>query len=545
MSAAGGPAVATGTAGHAEADGSEGAGAGQGAGGGHVARVARGGAANLAGAVLAAVATFAFTVVVTRSLSRADAGVFFSLTSAFVIAYAVARLGVPTGLVYFIARYRATGQQHRLRPVVRQALLAVCGVAGLLGIAGVLTADSLAAALTGDDSAGTVTLVRLLSVCLVFAALTDVGAGATRGFGVMRPVVLVDRLARPLVQLALALLVVGAGAASTVTVGAAWVLPFVPAAVVLLWWSARLRGRATDRHAPGVASPSARTEVRDFWRFTAPRSLASVAQMALQRSDIVLLGVLRGPEEAAVYAAATRFLVFGQLGAGAISTTIQPRLAGLIANRRWPEARLVYRVATLWLVLLAWPVYLTFAVLAPELLSVFGEGYRVGAVAIVLLSLTMLVATGCGAVDVVLAMAGRTTWTMANSLAALGLNIVLNLLLIPAYGLLGAAIAWSAAILLNNLLPLAQLGIWMRLHPLGRSSVSAAALAAVCFGVLPGAARLLTGSPVVVVAAVVTGAVAYAAVAWRLRDLFELGALVRLRRSRAGGPRQPGGPEPR
>lgn len=497
-------------------------------------RIARGGFFNLLGAGMSAVSTFAFTVVVTRGIDRSEAGIFFALTSAFVIAFSFARLGIPTGLVYFIARHRAAGEQQRLRSVVGQAVLIVTVVATLLGVAGVAAAPWLAEKLTGSADPETVALVRLLSCGIGIAALNDVAVGTTRGFGVMRPLVVVDRVGRPILQLLLAGAVVAAGGVSALSIGVAWLVPYLPAAVVLLWWGHRLR-RGAERRASHLATrTSLRSEVGPFWRFTAPRSVGSIAQMVLQRADIVLIGIIRGPGEAAIYAAATRFLVFGQLGANAIGTTIQPKLAALLSQGRTAEARTVYRVATVWLLLITWPAYLTFAVLAPELLLIFGTEYAIGWPVIVVLSVTMLVATACGAVDVVLTMAGRSTWTMVNSLVALAVNIGLNLLLIPPLGFVGAALAWSAAILLNNLLPLSQLAYALRLHPFGRSSACAALLAMCSFGVLPLAARATSGdTPVPVIAATAVGAAFYAVGLWRGRRLFDLGSFAAIRR-RAG-----------
>ena len=104
----------------------------------------------------------------------------------------------------------------------------------------------------------------------------------------------------------------------------------------------------------------------------------------------------------------------------------------------------------------------------------------------------MLVATWCGAVDVVLGMAGRSVWTMYNAIAALAADLVLNIILIPRIGIVGAAIAWAVAILINNLAPLLELALWMGLHPFGRATTLAAILPrASASGALPLIARPL------------------------------------------------------
>jgi O-antigen/teichoic acid export membrane protein len=526
---------------------------------GHLERVARGGFFNLAGSVVSAVVALAFTIFITRGLDKPTAGVFFALTSMYTLAFSVARLGVPTGLVYFLARFRAQRKGELLRPVCIAAAIPVVLLSLLMCAVGLGWSDELAQVLVHRDDESTVALVQLLSIFILWGALNDLGVGATRGYGVMRPLVVVDRVARPVAQLVLIAAVVLAGTQSASVVGFAWVLPYLPSALAVWWWAERLRRRTIRRLAAQDAAgepeepaqlespmdsaalaaagdrdvPTARGQFLAFWRFTLPRTIGSIAQMVLQRADVVLIGILRGPAEAAVYAAATRFLVFGQLGGGAISTTIQPKISALMAKGDRGGARLVYRTATVWLILLTWPIYLLFCVFSTDLLRVFGSSYTVGAPVIVVLSLTMLVATACGAVDVVLVMAGRSSWTMANAIVALAVNLVLNLLLIPPFGIMGAAVAWAVAILINNLAPLTELALWMRLHPFGRATLVATLVCAVSFGLIPLLVRLVFGHSLVwEIAAAAFGSLIYLAGVWRWRELLELRALLAIRKTR-------------
>ena len=86
-------------------------------------------------------------------------------------------------------------------------------------------------------------------------------------------------------------------------------------------------------------------------------------------------------------------------------------------------------------------------------MGVFGDGYDVASDVVLILSLTMLLATACGPVDSVLLMAGRSWLSLRNSTVALAVNVGLNVVLIPLDGIRGAAIAWSVAIVVRNLLP--------------------------------------------------------------------------------------------
>jgi O-antigen/teichoic acid export membrane protein len=490
--------------------------------------LARGGSLNLVGAALSAAANFLLVLVVARGLPQTRAGLFFSITSLFLLAQTVCRLGADVGLVYFVARWRALDQPERLRPGIRAALVAACGAAVVCAAGLLVLARPVSRLLGAAVGTSPVTLIRLLAIVLPVAVGYDLGLAITRGFHRMGPTVLLEKVVRPVAQFVLVLAALPSGRLGLI--GAAWVLPWVVTAV-LGWFAVH----ALPVPGAGRYRSRLRREVtRSFWRFTAPRAVAGVAQILLQRLDIVLVAVLRGPADAAVYTAATRFLVVGQLANQALSAPVQPQLSRLLARDDRAAAQAVYQAATAWLVLITWPVYLLAAVFAPTYLALFGHGYRGAASTVVVLSLATLVAAGCGAVDIVLIMAGRTTWNLANTLLALGLNIGLDLLLIPRLGVFGAAIGWAAAIGAANLVPLGQVLGWLRLHPFGAATRHAAVLAAGCFAALPLLGDAMLGGPRGALAGAAVGAAGYTAGLWWDRSRLHLRGLAR--RGRAGPP---------
>ena len=105
---------------------------------------------------------------------------------------------------------------------------------------------------------------------------------------------------------------------------------------------------------------------REFWSYTAPRAIARVTQTALKRSDIVLVAALASPAEAALYTAATRFIVLGQLFVQSVQQALSPQLSSLFARGEKQAANSVFQAATLWSMIAAWPLYLVMAGFAPS-----------------------------------------------------------------------------------------------------------------------------------------------------------------------------------
>lgn len=497
--------------------------------------VARGGLANMAGSALAGGAGVAVTWVVARSLGADQAGAFFSATAAFVLTGGLAKLGTQTGLVYWPARLRATGRDHLLGACLRTGLLPVLALSMLLA-AGLWFAAPAIARTTAHQAAGVIGThtagLRVLAVFVPLQAMTDALLTATRGYRAMRPTVLLDRVLRSALQVVLVALAGVAAlyaSASLPLFAFAWAAPYLPV-TVLAAYSLRKLYRASKPPGSALENPATRraerSEVRRaFWRFTGPRALASVAQLALQRVDVLLVAALGGLTPAAIYAVAGRFVVLIQFANQGISQSVQPRLAEALATGDRDTANHLYRTATGWLVLVTWPINLLVMLFAPVYLRFFGDGYTAGTPVVVVLACAMLVATGCGMVDMVLAMAGRTSWNLVNVLIALGVTIGLDVLLVPRYGALGASVGLACAMVANNLLPLIQVGRVLGLHPFGAGTRAAALLSVGCFGALPRLATALAGDgPVGLSLAMLVAVPAFLAGAWLLRGPLALAA---------------------
>jgi O-antigen/teichoic acid export membrane protein len=525
--------------------------------GGRLAEVARGSTLNLVGAAFSGATTVAFTVIVTRTFSMPLAGAFFTAISLFLIAETAATLGGYVGLVNFIAGLRSLGQENRISAIFRAAIVPVTVVSVAAAAVMFLTGGQLTRIVLGGhlghagaNQAAVITSLRWLAIALPFAALLDTLLGATRGYRAMQPTVVIDRLGRSGLQVLGVLVAAVAGAVGLLA--PLWAAPYLPAAVLAWLWLRRIRpqrglhrvgqpGRKGRRHpaAPARASrpvPTAwaglaskqltRADFWGFWRFTAPRALAALAQVTIQRLDIVLVAIMRGPAAAAIYTAATRFLVAGQFANAAISMAAQPRFAELFTVGHRREVNSVYQATTAWLMLLTWPLYLLAMIFGPEVLTVFGHSYRAGGTVMVILGGAMLLATACGQVDMVLIASGRSSWSLMNGLLAVGANVGLDLALIPRYGIAGAAIGWAVAIALTNVVPLIQLAAVFRVHPFGRSTLAAVLLPAFCLGAVPLTILALAGPvPLAAVAGILVGFVLLAVGSWRFREVLHLSEL--------------------
>ncbi|HEY6740530.1 MAG TPA: polysaccharide biosynthesis C-terminal domain-containing protein, partial [Actinopolymorphaceae bacterium] len=497
---------------------------------GQIERLARSGILNLAGMIAGGLGSLVLVLVTTNGFRQEIAGMLFASTSLFLIVTALSELGTDAGLAHAIQRELVAGRPHRARAILAVALAPVLALAIVLGTVGWFAAPWLTGFVAGDtDPAGTATMLRILAVLLPVATAYDVVLAATRAYGTMRANVLVEKLGRIPAQI-LAVGAVAVTGAGPVWLAAAWAAPYLPGLIAVGHWYLRLvRTEAAHTRGDGTEARPRRAVdrelIRAFWAFTAPRALGRICQVALQRADIVLVAAMLGPTAAAIYTAATKSLAAGQLGTQALTQVLQPQLSRLFAAGDLAGARAVFRTATAWLMALSWPIYLVMAVGAPLVLEVFGSGYPAARGSLVVLALTMLVATACGPVDTALLMAGRSRQSLGNSIAALVVDLVLIAALVPVLGVLGAAVAWAGALLVRNLLPVWQVWRGFGLFAFGRAAAWVGGCALVCFGLVPLVGVTVAGPTLPVFAACLpVGCLVYAGLLWKERQLLELGA---------------------
>ena len=125
----------------------------------------------------------------------------------------------------------------------------------------------------------------------------------------------------------------------------------------------------------------------------------------------------------------------------AILPIFSPIVADLHNKDRYPEIERLYKTVTRWILIATLPLFLLFLFFPTHIMGIFGAEYEVGSVALTILSVAFLIGAGTGPCGQILHMTGKQNIDVFNNVALIIVNVLLNLWLIPPYGLLGAAVA--------------------------------------------------------------------------------------------------------
>ncbi len=404
---------------------------------------------------VATVLAMATHLAISRIWGAASLGVYTLAVTLAYTAALVCRVGTDGAAVRFVAA--APGAA---RTVYRRVLTVTLPLSAGVAVAIWASAPLLAERVFAEDEL--VGPIRALAAALPLLGLLSAAAACLQG---RRRVVLAEAMQGALPP-ALTLLLLGV---------AAWrgaFAPGVPAyaragaiagaagAGALAWHLAAARG--AGRGAEGPAAPS----VRRLLRTAGPMFVSSSLYSVLTTTDTFVLGIYRDSDEVGFYRAATSIALAISFAPSALYTIAAP----MFAEAYWSgqRQRLEHLVAVTARAALgaSAAVALGLFALSVPILRLFGDGFVAAAPGLVVYGAGLVASTAFGPTAVVLNMIGEERALSRYLVVAVAVGLLLNLALVPRWGILGAATATAAGTILWNALAAARahgrLG-----HPIG------------------------------------------------------------------------------
>ena len=210
---------------------------------------------------------------------------------------------------------------------------------------------------------------------------------------------------------------------------------------------------------------TARYETRHWTRVALALLLFTALFQVLARTDVVMLGVLLDTRAAGIYAIAAQASQLVFLGLSAVNTIAAPMISALYWQHRHDELQRVVRLAAIGILLTAVPALLVLVVFGRPILRLFGALFDRGYAALVILCAGQLIHALSGSVGFLMSMTGHQKQAAGIVGMAVVLNVVLNFLLIPPLGMVGAAVASATATAAWNLVMLVYVWRHLRINP--------------------------------------------------------------------------------
>ena len=187
-----------------------------------------------------------------------------------------------------------------------------------------------------------------------------------------------------------------------------------------------------------------------LFKISIPLMFAQSVQFIMAWTDKLMLGAMTTSNDVGVYHTAFKLSMFAAISLMSINSIAAPKFAEMYSKNNMSGLKKVVQQSTKIIFFTTVPLVVIFFVFPEYILSFFGEEFKVGVTAFILLSCGRLISSFAGSVGNLLQMTDNQNIYANILFAGAFLNVFLNLILIPSYGINGAAIASLSSLFVWN-----------------------------------------------------------------------------------------------
>jgi O-antigen/teichoic acid export membrane protein len=384
--------------------------------------------------IVSAGIAFISQVFLARWMGSFEYGIFVLVWVTMVIAGNVSCLGFHTSVIRFIPEYREKGMLAELRGILIASRLFVLVASSAIAALGALAVFLLAPHI---ESYYVVPFI-LGFICLPMIALSDLLQGLSRANAWAVFALSPTYLVRPVLILVLMAAALVAG--YTADARTALIVAIAATYITTIWQLVGVTGRIDKKLPVGPRT----VHFREWFAVSLPIFLVESFFFLLTNADVLMVGFFMEPDDVAVYFATVKTLALVHFVYFAVKAGVAQRYAAYTHGD--PEKLAAFARDTVsWTFWPSLAMAIVVLALGEFMLMLFGPDFDAGYPLLFLLVVGVVARSAVGPAESLLTMTGNENICAFVYAMTLALNIALSVLLIPAFGLWGAAIATTAS----------------------------------------------------------------------------------------------------
>jgi O-antigen/teichoic acid export membrane protein len=187
-----------------------------------------------------------------------------------------------------------------------------------------------------------------------------------------------------------------------------------------------------------------------FLKESFPMMLSSTIMIFLGWMDTFILGIYETDESIGIYNVALKLALATSFSIEAINSSLAPKIANLYLNNLKEKFLKLIKFSTRLNFVLTLFIVSGLVIFNQWFLGIFGEEFKAGSIALIILCSIHLINSAVGSVGIIMQMTGKQKQYQYIAVVSLLVNLFLNFILIPRYGINGAAIATAVSLSVWN-----------------------------------------------------------------------------------------------
>jgi len=372
-------------------------------------------------------------------------------------------LGLVEAAVRFAAVYRAAQQWERLRALLWRGA-AILMVANLVCAALFMTLGKVVA-LRFYHSPALVPYLPWFAAVMVLGVISTFYGRILAGYReIGRRTVIVSFIGSP-VNMFLAVLLISLrwGLRGYIFANIASTALVIALMLAAIWKLTPPEARFSMRLPPALQP--------EVWSFSATAVGVLLLEFLSGHVDKIALGYYLGARDVGIYAVAAAVVAYISLVLNSVNQVFSPMIADLHTRKDFVMLGRLYKALTKWVLGLTLPMAITVMVFARPFMRIFGHDFEAGWPILIIGTAGQLVNCGVGSVGLILMMSGNQRRLLRVQASMVVVMVLVNVMLVPIWGILGAAIAAALTNVGSNLWNLYEVRKNLGFTPYSRSYV--------------------------------------------------------------------------
>lgn len=424
-------------------------------------KIAKGAGFVLIGTLIGRAFGYGSRMIIARFLGANDYGLISLAFAGMSIFATLSLVGMLQGITRYVSFYKGKDDKGKIRGTITSSLKITLPLSLFFTFILFYKADWISIHVFHD--VGLTPILRIFSIGIPFWVLAKSLLSGIIGFQDMKYPVFVEHVFQNALKFGGIVILVALGFG---VLGAAWgwVIGIIVMPFLAFYFLERKIFPVFNTKVKAVPME------KELFFFSFPLMLGGIAGMVIHWMDTLMLGYFSTSTEVGIYNAALPTAQMINAIPGAFAGIFFSVISELYARDKLEDLRNIYSAVTKWMLLIIFPVFLLIVLFSDKIIEIlFGAEYVAGATALMILTSGFLIVASVGPVTAILQTYGKTKIVMIASYIGAGMNFSLNFLLIPIYGINGAAIATAASLAFIHIFSLFFVYKITKMHPFRRS----------------------------------------------------------------------------
>jgi O-antigen/teichoic acid export membrane protein len=355
----------------------------------------------------------------------------------------ISRLGIDTALVRFISRYVHKGASRLINKLFFKSIAIVTLSAVIFNLLLLFFSDYVADFMNLDEE-----YLLIVSFSFIPLVLFHMNTQAIRGLKKMMSFSFLNNVAITLFTFIIIIVLVAFSFSEKLPIYAYVMSVFVMTiSSYFLWFYHRSKIDDSEHN-----NSESELSTKALFKVSVPLLLGQSMMLIMGKVDLFMLANMTSSDQVGIYNIALKLSMLAYMGLMAVNSIAAPKFSEIHSSGNVDALKKIVQQSTKTIFWVTLPVIILFLAFPKSILSVFGEEFKLAAMALIILSVSKMFSAISGSVGTFLQMVGKQNVFQNILIFTAIINIALNYVLIPSYGIDGAAFASALSGVIWNVL---------------------------------------------------------------------------------------------